>query len=219
MPRLKPPSKEESQLLPPYSLLPDSAISIPVTDAEFAAARTALLAQKALGFDTESKPLFSTHQVDTGPHVVQLATPTAAWLLQLHLPQALALAREVLSNPSICKVGFGLDHDKSSLPRRLGCELHNVLDLDRTFKQYGYGSSTGVRAAIALVLQRYFHKSKKNSTSNWSLKQLSPGQIRYAANDAHGPAVLYAALPAWQATQSPPAGHNPARRPPAPAAL
>ncbi len=223
MTRLKPPSKEESQLLPPFVQLPDGAIHVPATEADFAAARTALLAAQALGFDTESKPLFTTTQVDTGPHVVQLATPHAAWLLQLHHPQAMALAREVLSNPAICKVGFGLDNDKSTLPRRLGCALQNVLDLDRVFKQYGYGSSTGVRAAAALVLGRNFHKSKKTSTSNWSLRQLSPGQVRYAANDAHAPAVLYAALPAWQAQQPDPAAvraprhRNPPRTPAQPA--
>jgi hypothetical protein len=86
MPRLKPPSKEESLLLPAFAALPDSAIHLPATEAEFAAARTALLAQSALGFDTESKPIFSTQQVDTGPHLVQLATTDAAWLLQLHRP-------------------------------------------------------------------------------------------------------------------------------------
>lgn len=220
MPRLKPPSKEDSQLLPPYAALPDRAIHLPASDAEWAAARTALLAQTALGFDTESKPLFSTHQVDTGPHVVQLATPQAAWLLQLHHPQALALAREVLAHPGICKVGFGLDNDKASLPRRLGCDLHNVLDLDRVFKQHGYGNSTGVRAAVALVLGQNFHKSKKTSTSNWAAPHLSPGQLRYAANDAHGPAVIYAALPAWEARQPAPAvrAPRPPRQAPRPAA-
>lgn len=205
MPRLKAPSKEDSQLLPSYAALPDSAISVPATDTEFAHARQQLLAQKALGFDTESKPLFHVHQIDTGPHVVQLATPNAAWLLQLHHPQALALAREIISHPGICKVGFGLDNDKSTLPKRLGVEMANVLDLDRIFKQYGYGASTGVRAAIALVLGQNFHKSKKQSTSNWSLPKLSDAQIRYAANDAHGPAMVYAALPAWQAAQPDPA--------------
>lgn len=204
MPRLKPPSKEESQLLPNYAALPDHAIAVPATEAEFAVARQHLLAQSALGFDTESKPLFHVHQVDTGPHVVQLATPHAAWVLQLHQPQALALAREVIGHPSIAKVGFGLDNDKSSLPKRLGVDLANVVDLDRIFKQYGYGASTGVRAAIALVLGQNFHKSKKQSTSNWSLPTLSGAQIRYAANDAHGPAMVYAALAQWEAAQTPP---------------
>jgi len=211
MSRRKPPSKEESQLLPPYAALADAAIFIPATDAQFDAARAQLLAQTALGFDTESKPLFHVAQVDTGPHVVQLATPTAAWILQLHHPQAMALARTIIAHPGICKVGFGLDNDKSTLPKRLGAELANVVDLDRVFKSYGFGPSTGVRAAIALVLGQNFHKSKKQSTSNWSLKALSDAQIRYAANDAHGPAMVYAALPAWEAEQPASAPPHPPR--------
>lgn len=210
MPRIKPPSKEESQLLPPYQALPDRAIYVPNHPAAFDAARAVLLQQTYLGFDTESKPIFHTHQADTGPHVVQLATPSAAWILQLHHPQALALAREVVAHAGIAKVGFGLDNDKSILPKRLGVALENVLDLDRIFKSHGYGPSTGVRAAIAMVLGQNFHKSKKQSTSNWSLPILSDAQIRYAANDAHGPAMVYAALPAWQAAQPP----VPAARPP-----
>ena len=201
MSRLKPPTKEQSQLLPPFQALPDAAIVVPATEVEFAQARAELLAQSALGFDTESKPLFHVAQVDTGPHVVQLATPQRAWILQLHHPQALALAREVLGHPGICKVGFGLDNDQSTLPRRLGAELAHIVDLDRVFKRHGYGASTGVRAAVALVLGQNFQKSKKQSTSNWSLPRLSEGQLRYAANDAHGPAVVYAALPAWEAAQ------------------
>ena len=58
MSRLKPPTKEQSQLLPPFLALPDAAIIVPVTEAEFAQARTELLAQSALGIDTESKPLY-----------------------------------------------------------------------------------------------------------------------------------------------------------------
>ena len=98
-------------------------------------------------------------------------------------------------------MGFGLDNDQSTLPRRLGAELAHIVDLDRVFKRHGYGASTGVRAAVALVLGQNFQKSKKQSTSNWSLPRLSEGQLRYAANDAHGPAVVYAALPAWEAAQ------------------
>jgi ribonuclease D len=208
MPRLKPPTKEQSQLLPPYIALADHAIHVPNSDADFAQARTSLLAQSVLGFDTESKPIFSVHQKDNGPHLVQLATPEAAWLLQLHHPLALALAREVLSDQGIRKVGFGLDNDRAALPRRLDCMLNNVVDLDRVFQQYGYGSSTGVRAAMALVLGQGFHKSKKTSTSNWAAMLLSPAQLRYAANDAHAPALIDAALPAWQSRQSAQAPHR-----------
>lgn len=215
MPRRKAPTKEDSALLPPFGQLPDAAIHLPATDAAFAAASDALLAERVLGFDTESRPLFAAGQDDTGPHLVQLATPSAAWLLQLHHPLALDIARAVLADGRICKVGFGLDNDRSSLPRRLGVEMVNLLDLDRVFSRHGYGHNTGVRAAVALVLGRSFRKSKKTSTSNWAAPRLTPAQVRYAANDAHAPAVVYAALPAWEAQQPPlPAARPRLPRPP-----
>jgi ribonuclease D len=203
MSRIKPPSKEESALLPAYAGLPDSAIHVPQTDADFALARQHLLAAPVLGFDTESKPIFHSSQPDTGPHVVQLATESQAWLLQLHHPQAMELARAVLANAHICKPGFGLDNDRQALPRKLGVELHNILDLDRIFKHHGYGASVGVRAAVALVLGEHFHKSKKTSTSNWAARQLSESQRRYAANDAHAAVRIHAALADWENRQPP----------------
>ena len=204
MPRLIAPSKDESALLPPFTELPVSAIHLPQTAAEFEVAYRALMAKPVLGFDTESKPLFNVGQRDTGPHLVQLATTSQAWLLQLHHPMALEISRELMATAHICKVGFGLDNDRHSLPQKLAADLVNIQDLDRCFKQHGYGSSVGVRAAAALVLQRSFHKSKRTTTSNWAAQQLSPAQVRYAANDAHAPAVIYAALSHWEAQQPAP---------------
>lgn len=202
MPRRKAPAKEDSALLPPFAQLPDAAIHVPATPEAFAAARATLLAAPVLGFDTESRPLFNAGQDDTGPHVVQFATPGGAWLLQLRHPEALEIARAVLADGRIRKVGFGLDNDRSALLRRLGAEPMQLVDLDRVFGRHGFGRNTGVRAAVALVLGQNFRKSKKTSTSNWAAKTLSPGQVRYAANDAHAPAVLFHALPAWEAAQT-----------------
>lgn len=205
MPRLTAPSKEQSLLLPDFAPLPDAAIHLPTTPDAFAAARIALLQQTALGFDTESKPRFHVSQKDTGPHLVQFATLTQAWLLQMHHEAARQLACDVLAAPHICKAGFGLDNDRSSLQGRLGLALQNVEDLDRVFKRYGYGNSVGARAAIALVLSQSFRKSKRITTSNWAAAHLSPTQIRYAANDAYAAAQVHSALPHWQAAQPTPA--------------
>ncbi|WP_234026714.1 RhuM family protein [Melaminivora suipulveris] len=203
MPRRLPPTKEQSALLPPFPTLAPARIHVPATPEEFAAARAALLAAPVLGFDTESRPLFTVGAHDAGPALVQLATPQDAWLLQLHRPEALQLAREVLAQERILKVGFGLDNDRRSLPERLGTLPANVQDLDRVFARHGFGRNVGLRAAVALVLGQCLSKSKRLSTSNWSARTLSPGQIRYAANDAHGPAALYPALSAWEAAQPP----------------
>ncbi|MPN27594.1 Ribonuclease D [bioreactor metagenome] len=154
---------------------------------------------------------------DTGTHLVQFATVDAAWLLQTSHPLAQAITREVLGNPKIAKVGFGLDNDRSQLQGRLNVEMQNVLDLDRVFKRHGFGSSTGVRAAVALVLGQSLRKSKRVTTSNWSNPRLTESQCRYAANDAHAPAAVFAQLGDWEARQPPVPAHRPPRpRPAAP---
>ena len=216
MPRMIAPTKEQSRLLPSFAPLPDTAIHLPQTADGFAAARDALLQQTVLGFDTESKPLFHVGQTDNGPHLVQFASLNQAWLLHMQYGAARQLACEILAAGHICKAGFGLDNDRNALQGRLGLELQNVQDLDRVFKRYGYVSSIGVRAAIALVLGQSFQKSKRTSTSNWAARQLNTVQIRYAANDAYAAAAVQNALPHWETLQPSPApaprtpGHQPA---------
>jgi ribonuclease D len=60
-----------------------------------------------------------------------------------------------------------------------------VLDLNLVFRADGHRNTTGVRAAVALVFNQRFHKSKAVTTSNWSVAELSPKQMLYAANDAY----------------------------------
>jgi ribonuclease D len=58
------------------------------------------------------------------------------------------------------------------------------LDLDRVFQQRGYGRSIGIKSAVAIVFGQRFVKSKRLTTTNWSLPTLQPRQLLYAANDA-----------------------------------
>ena len=47
---------------------------------------------------------------------------------------------------------------------------------------------------MAIVLGRRLQKSRKMTTSNWALPTLSPGQLQYAADDAHASLAVYLAL-------------------------
>lgn len=201
MPTRHAPSKAESALLPTFDELNRSRIQLLQTEAELAKAASVLTRAEILGFDTESKPVFQAGQTDTGPHLVQLATLHDAWLIPMHLPQAAQLVRTVLANPAIAKVGFGLANDKQQLQRLWHAELHQIIDLDQHFSRLGYVRNLGVRAAVALVLGQSLTKSKRLSTSNWARNTLSEAQIRYAANDTHAAACVYAALAQWQANR------------------
>jgi ribonuclease D len=82
-------------------------------------------------------------------------------------------------------VGFGLESDRVQIRKKLGIEVEAVVDLNTVFRKEGYRHTAGVRAAVAIVLNQKFHKSKRVTTTNWSLPHLTPAQLLYAANDAY----------------------------------
>jgi ribonuclease D len=193
--KLTAPTKADTALLPPLAQLTLEQIFVPSTAAEFAAASAEILAAPAVGFDTEAKPTFAPGEVSTGPHVVQFALPTKAYLFQLCQPDCRAHLVEILESQAVRKIGFGLEQDRDQLHARLNLTLRAVLDLNTVFQKQGYGKSMGVRAAVGVVLRQRFHKSKKTTTSNWAQPQLSTVQKLYAANDAFAALKVFEALP------------------------
>jgi ribonuclease D len=179
------PSKAESALLEPFIGLPLERVFVPVTADDFAAATAEIQAAGVAGFDTESKPVFDRGVVSDGPHVVQFALASSAYIFQLHRPDCRAFLVEILESESVLKVGFGLRSDHKEIRAKLGVTLRAVLDMNDVFNQDGHRGTTGARAAVAMVMNQKFHKSKAVSTSNWAVSQLSAKQLLYAANDAY----------------------------------
>jgi ribonuclease D len=188
------PDRDEITALPPFERLGMEHI-VQVDDEEGARAAVQALARHPVwGFDTESKPTFVRDQASDGPHVVQLATSGQAWVFQLHDTGCRSLVAELLANPGHVKAGFGLGDDHKRIVSKLGVQPAGVLDLNHVFRQLGYRKDIGVRAAVAVMFGQCFAKSKKAATSNWAARQLSPGQLVYAANDAWAAARVHAAL-------------------------
>jgi ribonuclease D len=146
------------------------------------------------GFDTESKPTFIKDQVSDGPHVAQFATPEHAWVFQLHNPEVKATVAALLATPHITKAGFGLGDDRKRIQQRLGVDPPQLLDINTVFRERGYRKELGVKGAVAVLFGQQFAKSKKAATSNWAVRELSPAQVVYAANDAWGAAMVMQAL-------------------------
>ena len=97
---------------------------------------------------------------------------------------ALAVARAILSNPAIKKVGFGLSGDNKELRTKLEIEIVNTEDLSVKLKRLaGEKNTIGARAAVAMVLKTRLGKGAQKS--NWGAYPLKENQILYAANDAH----------------------------------
>lgn len=171
--------------LPPYRGLTLAEIVVIDSPALMAEALTALLAADVLGFDTESQPTFDKGQVSTGPHLIQLATDSRAYLFQVARLPDLEGVKAVLESPDILKVGFGLESDRSRLRTRLGIAPRRLLDLARALRSETQRNTVGAKAAAAQFLGGALQKSRKTATSNWANPRLGERQLLYAADDAH----------------------------------
>jgi RNA polymerase sigma factor for flagellar operon FliA len=178
--------------LPPYEGITLSAVRLVRSAEDAEAAMAALLACDAIGFDTESKPTFRKGEVSTGPHLVQLATDTHAYLFQVGANAAhwMNVLHAVLESPVIVKVGFGLGDDLRRLRAKLGIETRNVIDLATALRR-GERNAWGAKTAVARFFGRRLQKSRRITTTNWATPRLSEQQILYAADDAHVALRIY----------------------------
>lgn len=181
----------EAAELPPYPGIALADITLVASAERAAEAAAALLASDAVGFDTESKPTFLKGEVSTGPHLVQLATDSHAWLFPTSLPAGLAALKAVLESPRVKKIGFGLGNDRSALQSRFGIALADVFDLGEALRGPGHRGTVGAKMAVAHFFGQRLQKSKKTGTSNWANARLSERQLLYAANDAHVALRIY----------------------------
>jgi ribonuclease D len=188
------PDKVQIALLEPFDRLGLDRIHLVATAAQARTAHAELAGAAVWGFDTESKPTFFKDQISQGPHVVQLSTTDRAWVFQLHDLECRAVVADLLAMPGIVKAGFGLGDDRKRITSKLGVDLVGVLELNTVFRERGYRKDMGVKAAVAVLFNRRFIKSRKATTSNWANPRLTEAQLIYAANDAYAAARVFQAL-------------------------
>jgi ribonuclease D len=188
------PSPEEIALLEPFERLGLDRILLVRSEADAQQAADSLRAAPVWGFDTESRPTFEVGQASEGPHIIQLATLEHAYIFQLHDAACRAIAGELLAHPACVKAGFGLRDDTRRITHKLGVEPSAVLDLDTVFRERGYRRQMGIKAAVAVLFEKRYLKSKRAATSNWAQRELTPAQLLYAANDAWAALRVYQAL-------------------------
>jgi len=177
--------------LPPYVGIRLADVRLVRNAADAAAAREALLAADAIGFDTESKPTFFKGETSTGPHLIQLATDSVAYLFQIGEQPVPPEIKEILESAASVKVGFGLSDDVKRLRAKLGIHSVNVVDLSVALRTPGQRNDLGAKSAVAKFFGQKLQKSKKISTTNWASARLSDKQILYAADDAQVALRIY----------------------------
>jgi RNA polymerase sigma factor for flagellar operon FliA len=201
--------------LPPYHGIALADIRLVRTAEEAQAARDALLAHDAIGFDTESKPTFVKGQTSDGPHLVQFADDRTAWLFPVGPAQSPELApllpalKAILESPDTMKVGFGLSDDVRRIRAKLAIEPERIVDLASALRPPGQKQDLGAKSAVARYFGKKLNKSKKISTTNWAAPRLTDRQMLYAADDAQ---VALRVFRHWLALGNPVPQPRPARR-------
>lgn len=188
------PTKLETMQLPHFNYLKLDKIIVPATARDFEEAVKYIRSASLVGFDTESKPVFEKGAVNEGPHIVQFSCQDKAYIFQLSNPECHNPLLYLLTAHEIKKVGFDLASDRKLLLKKFCVTPRGFVDLCPIFKRRGYRNTVGVRAAVAIMFNEQFNKTKHITMSNWSASKLSENQLEYAANDAFAALRVYLKL-------------------------
>jgi len=178
-------SREEIANLPVRRY--EGEVCVVNTAAALAQAMRDIRQERVVGFDTETRPAFNKGESYL-PCLVQIATASRVYLLQLQQLDCSTEMAELLSNPRIIKAGVALAGDVGQLQRLFPFEPAAVVDVGHIAKRHG-NLQTGLRNLTALFLGWRMAKGAK--TTNWSTPQLSATQIGYAATDAWASREVY----------------------------
>lgn len=151
------------------------------TGPEFDQAVKYLLRQRIVGFDTESRPVFTPGQRNHGVAVLQLSGPDKAFLFRVGQLGKIDKVRRVLSDPHIIKVGAACGDDVRGLQKIEDFTARRFIDLQKMVWEYGIKDKS-VKKMSAIILG--VRISKTQQLSNWEAETLSEAQMKYAATDA-----------------------------------
>lgn len=148
---------------------------------EYLRAVSYLRSQTILGFDTETRPVFSPGARHNKVALLQLSGPEDAYLFRLN---EMGLGRRlcsILSNPSILKIGAASHDDVCGLQKRTKFEECGFVDLQKIAWQWGIRDKSVKKLAANILGIRI---SKTQQLSNWEAPELTESQRIYAATDA-----------------------------------
>lgn len=165
---------------------------ITVVDREemLAEACAELMGRRAIGFDTETRPSF-TSGISNKVALLQLSTPDHCFLFRLcKLRLDKALIR-VLENPDVLKIGAAVRDDIKGMQKLRHYRPAGFIDLQSIVENYGIAEKS-VRKMAAVTLG--IRISKAQRLSNWEASTLTPAQQLYAATDAWVSLEIYRKL-------------------------
>jgi len=165
----------------------EGSVHVVAGHADLQRAMQDILRESVVGFDTETRPAFRTGESYL-PSLVQFATASAVYLLQVQQQDLSGPVREVLSSEKIIKVGVSVTDDMRNLEKLFQFDERSLVDLGKVAERNGL-KQTGIRNLAGIFLGTRIPKGTK--TTNWAARRLTPQQIAYAATDAWACRELY----------------------------
>lgn len=146
-----------------------------------------------VGLDVEWRPRRDKNEDVQPVAVAQLSSSSVVLVIQVlrigHIPHAL---KELLLNKKIFKVGVGVAADALALQRSYEVEVRGCLELELLLTRtancggaQGFSGGASLKSLAQFFLGIELDKNPQLRCSDWSLKELSEGQITYAAADAY----------------------------------
>ena len=165
----------------PLGVFPGEIVVVDKPGLEYEKAIFYLRRQKILGFDTESRPVFSPGQRNNGVALLQLSGPKKAYLFRV---QTLGMRRSLcalLASEKVIKVGAACLDDVRGLQRIHGFKAAGFVDLQKIAWEWGIRDKSVKKLAANILGCRI---SKAQQLSNWEASCLTEAQCKYAATDA-----------------------------------
>ena len=165
----------------PLGAFPGKIHVIDKTGIEFVKAVAYLRTQKVIGFDTETRPVFSPGQRHNHVALLQLSGGGQAYLFRVDRLGMRKLICSILSNPRIVKVGAAVHDDVRGLQYYQHFDAKAFVDLQKIAYEWGIRDKSVKKLAANILGVRI---SKSQQLSNWEAEQLTAPQQMYAATDA-----------------------------------
>ena len=165
----------------PLGSFPGKIHVIDKTGLDFVRAIAYLGTQRIIGFDTETRPVFSPGQRHHHVALLQLSGGGQAFLFRVGTMGMSRLLCAIMSNPRIIKVGAAVHDDVRGLQYYRRFEAKGFVDLQKIAYEWGIRDKSVKKLAANILGVRI---SKSQQLSNWEAEQLSGAQQMYAATDA-----------------------------------
>lgn len=148
---------------------------------DFVRAIAYLGTQRIIGFDTETRPVFSPGQHHNHVALLQLSGAERAYLFRVGTMGMRKLLCAIMANPRILKVGAAVHDDVRGLQYYQKFEAKGFIDLQKIAYEWGIRDKSVKKLAANILGVKI---SKSQQLSNWEAEELSPAQQMYAATDA-----------------------------------